>query len=137
MEGRLLSSPKKTVQRKRCRLALGKNFQPAWEKRGRAEGFHHREGLDLGGSILPRILGNPVLGQSFPAQEPLEVSASEQSMGHANFVVCGLVCNSDPSWDSEVLDSSVSSFISFASLVSGNPQSNENNNHGLPTSVVK
>lgn len=58
-------------------------------------------------------------------------------MGHTNFVVCGLVCSSDPGWDAEVLDSSVSSFISFASLVSGNLQSIENNNRDLPTSGVK
>lgn len=45
-------------QQKGC--ALGKKFQRVWEERGGAVGFHPLEGTGVGGSILPRVLGNLV-----------------------------------------------------------------------------
>lgn len=82
-----LQSQEHIVQRKGCRLALGKNFQPACEKRGRVDGFHHLQGLGLGGSILPRIQGHQLWAGP---QQPRSLwkPASEQGMEPTN--VCGL-----------------------------------------------
>lgn len=99
--GRLaaLQSQEDIVQRKGCRLALGKNFQPAWEKRGRVVCFHHLQGLGLGGSILPRIQGHPAFGRASAAQEPWKSLPQNKAWNPLTLcVVCSLVGSSKRPW---------------------------------------
>lgn len=81
--GRLaaLQSQEDIVQRKGCRLALGKNFQPACEKRGRVEGFHHLQAWEA-----PSCLESRATQLWAGPQQPRSLwkPASEQGMEPTN-----------------------------------------------------